>query len=347
MDFSDTPGYHGHTEIGLNGALIGISTIVCSLRVFVRLFITKSLGLDDVLAAIAYLALTALSVMDIIAVQFGSGTHIAFVPEDVISKYFELFSIESILYFWVIAMVRYSILAFIPRIAQDKTISRISWAVAVLIIAQTIVATVYRLTECEPFLDNFKSPTTPGSHCVGLARHTNMMIGHGIVGIVLDLILLVLPIYVICNKMMWSRRTLQIVLVLSIGIFAVATAIIRVCLFATINLKTDVTWKMPFLSIWTNLEAHVGLWCCCFPALQPLLRTFMPANQPRVVSAAYNNSPHARYISGTQDRSNTRKEYELNANRPYEMLNGSQRTIVLPDKVKEDTIRRDRDEPAV
>ncbi|KAI1764136.1 hypothetical protein GGR53DRAFT_334437 [Hypoxylon sp. FL1150] len=347
MDFSGTPGYHGHTEIVLNGSLIGISTIVCSLRVFARLFITKHLGLDDVLAAIAYLALTALSVMDITAVQFGSGTHIEFVPEEIVSKYFEMFSIESILYFWTMATVRYAILAFIPRIAQDKSISRISWVVAVLIFAQTIVATAYRLTECEPFTDNFQSPLTPGTHCVGVIRHTNMMIGHGTVGIILDLILLVLPIWIICNKMMWSKKTLQIVLVLSIGFFAVATAIIRVCLFATINLKTDVTWKMPFLSIWTNLEAHVGLWCCCFPALQPLLRTVLPTSRARAVSIVYNNSTHARYRSSTQDKGSTRKGHEIEPNRPYEMLNGSQRTIALPEKVKEDTIRRDQDETAV
>lgn len=29
---------------------------------------------------------------------------------------------------------------------------------------------------------------------------------------------------------------------------------------------------MSTIGIWTDLEAHVGLWCGCFPALQPLLR---------------------------------------------------------------------------
>ena len=29
---------------------------------------------------------------------------------------------------------------------------------------------------------------------------------------------------------------------------------------------------MATIGIWTNLEPHVGLWCGCFPAMQPILR---------------------------------------------------------------------------
>ncbi|XXH03842.1 hypothetical protein Hte_010248 [Hypoxylon texense] len=343
MDFRGTPEYHGSIEVGLSSALIGISTIMCGLRVFIRLFITKSFGLDDILTVVSYLSLMVLSIMDIDAVELGSGTHIYDIPEDILRKFFELLAIQSILYFWAMALVRFSILAFIPRIVQDKTVSRVSWVVATIIGAQTISATVYRLLECKSFEDNFKSPATPGLRCVGLVAHNGMMMGHGVVGIVVDVILLLLPIWIICTKMMWSKKTLRIVLVLSIGIFAVATAIIRVVLLAVINLPADITWKMPFLTIWSGLEAHVGLWCCCFPALQPILRTIVPGKS-RAVSTIYNNSVHTRYRPGTQDnRSSTRKDHEMNASRPYEMLNGSQRTIILPEKIKEDTTGRDRD----
>lgn len=32
---------------------------------------------------------------------------------------------------------------------------------------------------------------------------------------------------------------------------------------------------MSTIGQWTDLEGHVGLWCGCFPAMQPILRSFL------------------------------------------------------------------------
>jgi hypothetical protein len=65
MDFQDTPDYHGYTEINLNAALIGLTTLFFGTRIYVRAFMTKTLGLDDAFASVAYLLLVAQSALDI------------------------------------------------------------------------------------------------------------------------------------------------------------------------------------------------------------------------------------------------------------------------------------------
>ncbi|KAI1389888.1 uncharacterized protein F4822DRAFT_400125 [Hypoxylon trugodes] len=196
------------------------------------------------------------------------------------------------------AMVRFAILAFLPRLAQDRNIKIISWTVAAIIFAQTVAAFTYRLASCTPVADSFKLPDEPGLKCVGLDDHIKMMAGHGLVGIVIDVILLLLPIWVICTKMMWSKKTLQIILVLSVGMFAVATGILRVALTRTRDISSDLTWEMPTLGIWTNIEGHVGLWCSCFPTLQPILRS-VPAKLKLLSSTNGNGGRHDRTTGHT------------------------------------------------
>ncbi|KAI0833147.1 hypothetical protein F5Y06DRAFT_183069 [Hypoxylon sp. FL0890] len=339
MDFSSTPDYRGDTEIGLNAGLIGFSTLFYGLRLFVRISMTKSPGLDDVIAGIAYLSLVLLSAADIHAVSFGGGAHEAFIPENILAKFFQSLVVQTLLYFWVVAMVRFAILAFLPRLARDRYISFISWTVAVVIIAQTVAAFVYRLTECTPIIDTFLPFDEQGSNCVGTAAHNKMMIGHGVVGIAVDAVLLFLPIWVICTKMMWSRKTLQIILILSVGVFAVATGIIRVVLMKTRDFSADITYEMPSLGIWTNLEGHVGLWCGCFPALQPILRIVPDKLKVRSTLGSHGNQPDK--IGG---HIGTRKSiYEGSREHFKEVDSESQRAIVLAEMGSGELLMRDRD----
>lgn len=44
---------------------------------------------------------------------------------------------------------------------------------------------------------------------------------------------------------------------------------------------------MSTIGLWTDLEGHVGLWCGCFPAFQPILRSlFKTMGLSRLISSA-------------------------------------------------------------
>ncbi|KAH8900924.1 hypothetical protein GQ53DRAFT_133065 [Thozetella sp. PMI_491] len=273
-DFRSTPDYHGYVEIQVNSVLIALSTIFYAMRMYTRAFMTKNLGLDDAIATVAFAILIVQSGMDIQAVSYGSGAHVALVPLPLLTKFFESLVIQTLLYFWAVAMVRLSILAFLPRLGLDKMTRIAIWIIGGLILAQAVIAFAFRLTECPNVGDNFLPPFLPQliETCKSRQADNDLMLGHGVAGIILDTALLVLPIYIIYTKMIWSRRTIQVILVMSVGIFVLVTGIVRVILIQTLDFQADVTYEMPNVGIWTNLEGHVGFWCGCFPAMQPIIR---------------------------------------------------------------------------
>ncbi|KAK6950975.1 hypothetical protein Daesc_007503 [Daldinia eschscholtzii] len=275
---------HSRTEIGINAWIIVFSIIFYSLRLFVRINITKSPGLDDVVAGVAFSAGYDADIVGkaaLIESEIQAGT----ASEGTKAEFFKLLVIETLTYFWTIAMVRFSLLAFLPRILRDR---------------------------------------------------------HGVVGVIVDVILLILPIWMICAKMMWSKKTLQIVLVLSVGLCAVVIGSVRVVVISKLDFDSrSLISNMHLLGIWTNLEGHIGLWCGCFPALQPILRitSGMP-NRFNVFSST--NSDGNKNVNANGPNG-TARVYGAGGESYTMMNNESQRAIVLLEMKKPKTATRDVD----
>ncbi|KAJ2898557.1 hypothetical protein MKZ38_003848 [Zalerion maritima] len=257
--------------VGLNGALIGLSTVIMVMRLYVRGFMTKALGLDDGVASFAYLLCIALSSMEIVAAKAGSGTHLSELSHDQIHSFFATLPTVQLLFFASAGVVRLSVFAFLPRLSKDKTYLRTIYAFSGLTVGLTLPCIIILTTECKhiPDLWDFDAP---GRDCLDKTKEAYMMWAHSIIGIVIDIALLVLPIWVIHKNLRFSTKTLQVILVFCVGIFSVTTGIIRFGFIVSSNFNTDTSFKMAKVAPWSDLECHVGLWCGSFPALQPLLR---------------------------------------------------------------------------
>ncbi|KAK6085149.1 hypothetical protein SCUP515_00967 [Seiridium cupressi] len=234
FDFSTTTDYQGFAQRDLNICLIVFSTVFVVTRFYVRAFMTKGLGLDDAVTVVAYLLLVVFSGLEIRS------------------------------------LMRLAIVAFLLRLARDRIFKILTYATGGVIIVQTIVCFLFRLLECHKLSDLWLPPGS--GDCISKDSEAIMMWTHAGVGIAIDGALFCLPIWVVRSKMMNATKAVRVVLIFCVGIFATATGIIRLTIMARTDFSVDTTYKMATVAFWTDLEGHVGLWCACFPALQPLVR---------------------------------------------------------------------------
>ena len=102
MDFSQTPEWRGGIETRLNACLIAFSTLFMGMRLYVRTFMTKALGWDDLIAGIAYVLIMVQSSLDLRLVSYGSGAKIEYVGRhpEIVAEFFKSLTIQTIIYIW-------------------------------------------------------------------------------------------------------------------------------------------------------------------------------------------------------------------------------------------------------
>ncbi|KAH8772371.1 hypothetical protein BGZ57DRAFT_895380 [Hyaloscypha finlandica] len=271
--FWQTADYKGNLLRDLNASLIAISTFILGTRLYVRLVMTKNPGLDDIFASIAWAVICSQSALDIVEVKNGSGAHLELIPMPTVIKFFELLVTQNLIYFWAVGLMRLAVVAFLPRLGKEKLYLYLIYATAAIIVIQTNFAFWYKLCECRPIKDLWKPPfETEGLNCVSAKANDNMMVSHAVIGIIMDVVLMVLPIWMVWKNMMFTKKAIQVILIFSVGIFVIVTGIVRLWYIKTLVFAIDPTYKMATIGVWTDLEGHVGLWVGCFPAMQPIIR---------------------------------------------------------------------------
>ncbi|KAK0120452.1 hypothetical protein ONS96_010666 [Cadophora gregata f. sp. sojae] len=293
-DFRSTPDYKGGVLRALNATLIPVTTLFFGMRIYVRLFMTKNAGLDDALGLVAYLFAVVLSSFDLVTVQYGSGAHIALVPPETLRKFFNILPTQTMWYFWATCFVRLTVAAFLPRLSKERLYLYLIYGIAAFNVVQTTVCFLYKLLECRPVKDLWLPPDTPGTNCVSQAANETMMTINAVFGIAIECALLALPIWIVSRKMMVSRKMFQVILIFCVGIFVIMAGVVRLYYMKTLLFASEPTFHMSTTGVWSDLEVHLGLWCACFPALQPIIRivSFKLGFRSKLLS--YDNTPGKR-----------------------------------------------------
>ncbi|TDZ14333.1 hypothetical protein Cob_v012700 [Colletotrichum orbiculare MAFF 240422] len=265
------PNSGGHHIFNLNLALIIVSTLLVGLRLYVRKAIVKAIGWDDLIATVAWALYVTLSALEMDTTHYGTGAQIEDVPRETLLQFFKRLSIMELIYLLASGAVRLSILAFLPRLSKNKFYTWSIYALSSIVVVISLTGFFFVLTECSQIPDVFNYDST-WRQCRDKREERSLMLAHAIISIFVDCMLVALPLWVVSSYVKMGVKAIQILLVFSLGIFAVATGIVRFAIITTTDFNVNTTYKMLACAAWTDAELHVGLWVGCFPALQPILR---------------------------------------------------------------------------
>ncbi|WDK20700.1 hypothetical protein CGRA01v4_11985 [Colletotrichum graminicola] len=258
--------------------------------------------------------------------HYGTGAQMKDVPQETLLQFTMRLTIMELIHFIASGAVRLAILAFLPRLSKNRVYRWLLYGLSTIVVAVSLTGVFFMLTECSQIPDVFNYAAS-WRQCRDKRDERLMVLSQSIIWIFVDFMLVALPLWVVASYRQMGIKAIQILLVFSLGIFAVATGIARFIIILTTDFSDNTTYKMLHIAIWTDAEVHVGLWVGCFPALQPLIRHASSMmglrGQPqsktwrsRTDTAISANPPNKKSVVNGSPRSSSNFRSELSENQP-------------------------------
>ncbi|KAH8698139.1 hypothetical protein GQ44DRAFT_787284 [Phaeosphaeriaceae sp. PMI808] len=252
-----------HILINTNIILSLISAAFVALRLYTIIIITHNIGSDD---CKLYKG-----------TRYGLGLHLWDVPFTTFIKLSNLClnkvgAIAGVFYGISIMFTKLSILSFYLRFSTFQKIRIVIYVIMAFVIIYSFIGSFEFLFRCRPIAKYWDLSISYGS-CID---HTKIFIFSGAMNTATDIIILILPVFILWNLHLPRRQKIGVILILMTGGFVLAVSIVRLKMIVNGVGNGDVTWDMTYSLVWWVVEMHIAIVCACLPAGKPFLRKHFP-----------------------------------------------------------------------
>ncbi|KAK2017652.1 hypothetical protein LZ32DRAFT_635239 [Colletotrichum eremochloae] len=261
------------SNVAQNNAAVIILAVLAFLAVVLRLVARylqrNQLKADDWTIVFSLFLVGATVGLSIAGGEQGAGDHIWTVSLTKLTRIFEILYVYTYVYASTCAAIKISILLFYQRIFVTTASS---------FKASLIVG--YFLSISYPII----IWTTMGNACKPVSFYWNQFIGEkgecidintfylalGIINMLNDIIILLIPIPQILGLQMSGRKKLAVCSIMLLGSFVCIASIVRIWYLDQFSKSQDLTWMMGPVFIWSAIEPSVAIVSACLPHLAPL-----------------------------------------------------------------------------
>ncbi|KAJ5934041.1 hypothetical protein N7466_003588 [Penicillium verhagenii] len=250
-----------------------ICILTVSLRCFVRSYIVRAFGWDDVLMLIALALFIVLAICCMIGTSNGVGHQITdFTSISVYKTALTWWWLSQVFYIWSSAIAKVSIAVALLRLTVKKTHRMILWGTITLTTVIGLLFWLVLLLDCHPI--SYFWNQADGEHtgsCLSVDILLDISYIYSAFTIVCDFTLGTLPIFLVWDLQMNRRTKMAVGSILSLGAIASVAVIIRIP-FLHYYADEDFLYSTYQIAIWTIIETGLGITAGSLITLRPLFR---------------------------------------------------------------------------
>ncbi|KAK5946823.1 hypothetical protein PMZ80_000967 [Knufia obscura] len=266
--------------VGVCVGLTTLMTVTVSLRMYVRAWMIKSMGIDDWVMLSSCICSIIYNALCITQTRYGLGLDPKSRPDINANKYSEVNFAGRPFYMAGTTGFKVALCFAYLRITGSNTkpvYRRIIWSFTTFTILSHVGGTLVLLFQCTPMKRSWRPKLTPSS-C--LPNDITFYVLAAIT-IFCDLVIFALPIPLLAKLQINRRRKAGLIAVFSLGAFTTVCSIMRMVQISIITKSSNST----MLVLWGTIEMNVGIFLTCLPSLTPLFTFF--ANKAKTSGLYY------------------------------------------------------------
>ncbi|PYI01345.1 hypothetical protein BO78DRAFT_411549 [Aspergillus sclerotiicarbonarius CBS 121057] len=301
MNVAQNPVPRGNISENRHAAIFGVGigfmvfdSIILGLRIYVRAFMLRALGTDDILMISGAILNFGLSITTMIGSKYGIGKNALAISASDTVPMMKCIWVTRFLYTLSMGLVKMSLLWFYLRLDPRK---HMRWAVFFVMffnIGLSLSSFIGALASCSPPSLFWTDPTSSG--CMPMAQAQRFYEVNGVLNIVTDILTYLLPVPMLVGLQLTWRKKGAIMGIFGLGILSIAGA------YPLRFIQWIVTDRLPLASCvrynfvtklssaqedyyliladalnWCTIEAYVAIFCGCAPSLSVLIKAHVPS----------------------------------------------------------------------
>ncbi|KAH8681975.1 hypothetical protein BX600DRAFT_429874 [Xylariales sp. PMI_506] len=266
--------------------LIALTALAVVIRIWARILILKTIGLDDVLVLAGWIQIAS-----------------------------------SVTYSWGMVFCKMSFAVLYMRLLPERSLNILNKCLIVMLFVQALEETLTTILKCRPIARSWQ-PDLDG-YCFSLvpmwyitmsraAQRLTRLIFKFVLNIISDLTLFIEPIPSMLKLQLPNAKKVALVVMLSLGLLVTAISVIRIK--AVTEIGSDVTYELAEPLLWSEAELCSLIICSCIPSLRQVAARIPGLNSALGLSSGKASAPNYYPRTGSKGlsialQSRGRKDY--------------------------------------